>query len=283
MNGFRVFCLMSLLGSPALLMSQVSKTCGAADPAYILTAVETGGIPMFLQRSEAGQAFHLVRESTKNNVSTALWMDGSLNSQPQIAIVPVDSMIQSITFAVSFDSEGSSMSIQAPSGSVVRSNSGNTEITELRCGSIVTVVSPEKGEWHLDLSGKGRFWLEAKAQSEIHLVRVEFVRTGGRPGHEGYFRIDGQPDAGKPATVRVSLLTSSARSVQFHLAGERGEVLQAAQLQSADSAEEFIGTLIVPSIPFRMVITGLDANGWPYQRFYAPLFHADSAPAGSNR
>src|ERR1700760_1206012 len=30
--------------------------CGQADPAYIHTANETGGIPMFLQRSEAAKA-----------------------------------------------------------------------------------------------------------------------------------------------------------------------------------------------------------------------------------
>jgi hypothetical protein len=35
--------------------------CGAADPAYIRMANETGGIPMFLQRSEAAKSFQLVR------------------------------------------------------------------------------------------------------------------------------------------------------------------------------------------------------------------------------
>src|SRR5260370_8613168 len=43
--------------------------CGPADPAYIHTANETGGIPMFLQRSEAAKAFHLVPASTRNKVS----------------------------------------------------------------------------------------------------------------------------------------------------------------------------------------------------------------------
>ena len=53
--------------------------CGPADPAYIHTANETGGIPMFLQRSEAAKAFHLVRESTRNNVATVFWATGTLD------------------------------------------------------------------------------------------------------------------------------------------------------------------------------------------------------------
>src|SRR5262249_15900170 len=52
--------------------SSFREGCGPADPAYIQTPNQTGGILMFLQRSEAAKAFHLVRESTRNNVSTVL-------------------------------------------------------------------------------------------------------------------------------------------------------------------------------------------------------------------
>src|ERR1700757_766075 len=79
--------------------------CGPADPAYVHTADETGGIPMFLQRSEAAKAFHLVRESTRNNVSTVLWATGVLDRQAQVFDVPVDSLTQRITFTFSFDTE----------------------------------------------------------------------------------------------------------------------------------------------------------------------------------
>src|SRR5208337_5195074 len=57
--------------------------CGPADPVYINTANETGGIPMFLQRSEAAKAFHLMRESTRNNVATVFWAKGTLDGNPQ--------------------------------------------------------------------------------------------------------------------------------------------------------------------------------------------------------
>src|SRR6266446_8356769 len=108
--------------------------CGPADPAYIHTANETGGIPMFLQRSEAGKAFHLVRESTRNNISTVFWATGSLERRAEVFEIPVDSLTQRMTFAFSFGAEGDNVTIVAPSRGAVTQNSSDTEITELRCG-----------------------------------------------------------------------------------------------------------------------------------------------------
>src|SRR4029077_13804754 len=79
--------------------------CGPADPVYIHTANETGGIPMFLQRSEASKAFHLVRESTRSNVATVFWATGTLDAKPQIIRVPVDSVTKRITFTFSGDTK----------------------------------------------------------------------------------------------------------------------------------------------------------------------------------
>jgi hypothetical protein len=78
--------------------------CGPADPAYIRTATETGGIPLFLQRSEATKSFHLVRESTRNNVATVFWASGTLDGT-QTFHVPIDSATQRITFALSVDTK----------------------------------------------------------------------------------------------------------------------------------------------------------------------------------
>src|SRR6266403_2866580 len=260
-----------LCATPSVVLGQTEPSnrsrafgpdaCGPADPAYIRTADETGGIPMFLQRSEAAKAFHLVRESTRNNVSTVLWAAGSLERQPQVFEVPVDSLTQRMTFTFSFDTEGSNVTIVAPSRGTITQNSRDTEITELRCGRIVTVVSPDAGNWHVELTGKGRFWVEAQAQSDIHFVDVEFVRLGGRPGHEGWFRIDGQPVAGRPATIRTSLSPAGARTVEFYLAGERGDAIRTLQLQPLNSTEEFLGTADLPDMPFRIAVKGLDANG----------------------
>src|SRR5258706_15395228 len=71
--------------------------CGPADPAYIHTANETGGIPMFLQRSEAAKAFQLVRESTRNNESPVSWPTGTLYGKPHTVTMPVAPVTKRIT------------------------------------------------------------------------------------------------------------------------------------------------------------------------------------------
>src|SRR6266852_1818588 len=153
--------------------------CGPADPAHIHTANETGGIPMFLQRSEAAKAFHLVRESTRNNVATVFWATGTLDGKPQTIKIPVDSVTKRITLTFSVDTKCTTLKLTQPSGGAITQGSASTEITELNCGRILTVSSPEAGEWLAEITGTGRYWTEAQAQSDIFFVAVEFVKEGG--------------------------------------------------------------------------------------------------------
>jgi hypothetical protein len=178
---------------------------------------------MFLQPSEAGKAVHLMRESSRNNVAAVFWATGLLDGKAQTVEIPVDSVTERITFTFSVDTKGNKLTLTQPSGGTIAEGSAGTEITELNCGRIVTVSSPEAGNWHAEITGTGRFWIEAQAQSDIYFVSVEFVKRGGRPGHQGLFRIDGQPVAGTPATLRTSLSAAATRTTEFYLVTERGE------------------------------------------------------------
>src|ERR1700740_3044944 len=120
--------------------------CGPADPAYIHTVNETGGIPMFLQRAEAAKAFHLVRESTRNNVSTVFWATGALDGKPQIITIPVDSVTKRITFTFSVDTKGNQLKLTQPSGGAITESSASTEVTVLNCGLVLALTRPEYGE-----------------------------------------------------------------------------------------------------------------------------------------
>lgn len=279
-----------LCGSVSLLFAQTQPStnpsrsfspdaCGPADPAYIHTANETGGIPMFLQRSEAAKAFQLVRESTRNNVATVFWATGMLDGKPQTIRIPVDSVTHRITFAFSVDTKGSALKLTQPSGGMITESSADNEITELNCGRIVTVNSPEAGEWQAEITGTGRFWMEVQAQSDIYFVAAEFVKKGGRPGHEGLFRIQGQPVAGSPAMLQVSVSARATQSTEFYLVGEGGELIEKLQMRLVNSDKEvpeFVASVELPDMPFRVAISGRDSNGEQYQRFFPNLFHAES-------
>jgi hypothetical protein len=253
--------------------------CGPADPAYIKTANETGGVPLFLQRSEAGKAMQLMRESTRENVSTVLWASARLAGAAQKFDVPVDSVTERITFTFSVDTKGTRLLLRQPNGLEVRAGSAGVEDTQLNCGRLITVVKPQAGMWHAEVSGTGTFWLEAQAQSDIYFMKAEFVEVGGRPGHEGLFRIKGQPITGHPATLQVSVSAKQARTTEFALVSSKGDVLQKLHLKVMDNDREFLeltGDVALPNVPFRIAVMGRDLKAMPYQRFDAPLFHVET-------
>ncbi len=253
--------------------------CGPADAAYIRTANETGGVPLFLQRSEAGKAMQLMRESTRENVSTLLWASAKLAGSSQAFEIPVDSVTDRITFTFSVDTKSSRLVLKQPDGQVIGSGAARIEDTELNCGRLITVIKPAAGTWRAEVSGSGTYWLEAQVQSDIYIIKAEFVKVGGRPGHEGLFKIQGQPIVGETATLQASLSATDAKTTEFTLVSERGDPLQKLRMKVTDPDREFLevtGDVQLPSVAFRLAVTGRDTKGTQYQRFYAPLFHAES-------
>jgi len=157
-------------------------------------------------------------------------------------------------------------------------NSGGVEISEWTCGRIVTVDSPEKGEWRLKLSGTGRFWLRVEVKSELYLLTAGFMYLGGRPGHEGYFRIKGQPIAGRPQLLRVTL-SGALQSAEFRFVSAAGDTLQPISMEGRDSSgdeHEYMGTVTLPPQPFRVAVSGHDGNGLPFERWYLTEFLAST-------
>lgn len=253
--------------------------CGPADPNYIRMANETGGLPMFLQPAEAAMAFHLVRESTRNNMGTVFWATGTLDAGPQTFEVPVDSVTRRITFSLSVDTKGGKLILTQPSGGAIVEATANNEITELNCGRIITVSAPETGIWRVQITGTGKFWIEAQAESDIHIISAEFVKKGGRPGHEGLFKIPGQPLAGISAILQVSLSAKEMKTAEFRLVSDRGDTIGELRMEPAGSDRDFLeylGTLEPPKQPFRVAVSGRDSKGQNYQRFFPALFHAET-------
>jgi hypothetical protein len=253
--------------------------CGPADPAYIQTANETGGVPLFLQRNEAGKAMQLMRESTRENVSTLLWASAKLADATQKFDIPVDSVTARITFTFSVDTKGSRLVLRDPAGHEIVTGSAKTEDTELNCGRLITVEKPQAGTWRAEVTGSGTYWLEAQVQSDIYFIKAEFVSVGGRPGHEGLFRIPGQPVAGEPATLQVSLSASDAKTTDIAFVSTSGEVLEKVKMKTTDPDREFLeltGDVTLPKVPFRVAVMGRDTKGIPFQRFDGPLLHAET-------
>jgi von Willebrand factor A domain-containing protein 7 len=259
--------------------SAASNPCARASPAYIHVATETGGLPWFLQRSEAAKIGHFMRESSGTNRETLLWATGTFERGVSRSFtVPVDSTVERMTLSLSVDAPESALTLVRPSGAPVVGSDSNTETTELVCGRVTTVVSPAAGDWRAEVSGSGRFWFQASAQAKIFLSSVQFVKPGGRPGHEGMFRIAGQPLAGVPATLEIHL-SGPVHTANFRLVTPGAETIKPLSVKAVSTSadeSEYAGEFDLPQQPFRVAVTGEDSKGNAYQRFYASLFHAET-------
>ncbi|MGZ4814600.1 MAG: hypothetical protein ACXVZV_04290 [Terriglobales bacterium] len=247
-------------------------SCGPVDPTYIRTAEATGGIPFFFQRTEVAQATRYMIANTGSNHVTVLWAKGVLQGSSRDFVVPVDSTLTSVIFALSTDNREAKLEVFDPSDSEV-AGGPKVESTEFTCGRYMIVKSPAPGSYRVHLSGSGHYWLSVGGQSDIFLHAVEFVERGGRPGHEGMFAIHGQPIIDKPATLQA-IVAGAAKGVSFDLMTPEGQPLRSVSLKSIHTDhddQEFAGSIAVPAEPFRVVASGTDQSGHPFQRVHEAL------------
>ncbi len=254
------------------------NACGPADPTYIRSAEETGGLPMFLQRSEVAKSMKFMSVTLGENRVDLFWATDTLGGDSREFAVPVDSTVENITFAMSTNTKGTGLAVFDPAGEEIPAGAAGADVTELNCGRFLTLRHPPLGEYRLRVSGSGKFWLEAEGKSEIFLVGVEFVELGGRIGHEGMFRIPGQPLADRPATLECSI-PKEAQDVAFRLISPAGETLQAINMRGEKSSGddiEYSGTFRLPATPFRIAVTGKNSKGEKFQRIHNTLYHAET-------
>lgn len=248
--------------------------CGPADPTYIRTAEETGGIPMFLLPSEISATTKLMLITSGSNSVTVLWAKGTLQGAPREFSVPLDSTLERVAFSFSVDTHGTSMEVVNPSGVPINSG-GGADVEELNCGRLVILTKPFPGPYRVRVTGTGRFWLAVEGRSDIFLHGLRFVEPGGRPGHEGYFPIAGQPLAGKPATLEASI-SGMVKSAAFDVVSVSNETIRRLDMKAMDSEPgraQYFGTFDLPDSAFRVSVTGRDENGHAYQRVFHTLFH----------
>lgn len=242
--------------------------CGPIDPAYVQGATETGGQIFPMSTAERGTATSRILE-THFLREMILWASGD---REYSYAVPVDSTVTRMMFSGTFDLTGGSFTLTAPDGTAVQ-HGGGVEDTPLNCGRIVTVDAPAVGTWRVRMVPSGRFWLNVHAKSPLSLGAAEFVEHDARADADRLIRIQGQPIAGRPATLRVSV-SPTITSPAFQLVSLDARPLQTLDLQSTDNVE-FSGTITLPTQPFRVVVTGRDASGIEAQRIWRGLFYGE--------
>ena len=248
--------------------------CGPIDPVYARTAAETGGQPFPMGPAEIAKMALVLRESSRSDSKLILWAGGTTADADGGFIVPVDPTVKRVTFSITFDGKGGSAEIIAPDGTPVQPTVGS-EDTILSCGRILSIDAPAWGAWRVTPKPTERFWIVIHARSDRDLQSAGFVRAGGRPGHDGLFRIHGQPIVGRPAMLQVRLGQPAGRTPGFVLLSSQGRHIQRVELDRVED-DEFVGEIDLPPVPFRVGITGTDDTGAPYQRVDKALWRAES-------
>lgn len=242
------------------------------DPAYLQNAEDTGGQVLMVKPAETAKAMSLIDSKLSGNTETVLRTSGTLKDSQVEFSVPIDSSVESITFST-FIQCLKSVSVVKPGGVAVNGSANVTE-NKFHTGLILSVKSPDPGEWRIRLAGTGYYSAMAEAKSEIRLLSAEFVDEGGRPGHEGNFKHQGPLTAGQPQTLQVELDGPTA-TVQFVIMTADGDMnlLKLSKVSDDASSHEYAGQITIPAQPFRIMAEGFDSQGLVFRRFYSPLFH----------
>jgi len=259
-------------------------SCSPIDPAYLNTASATGGqVFLFNRGTETGAIFPLVSSQIGGPQVNILHDAGTLSTARDIPF-PVDSMINSLAVSASLDSV-TAITLMRPDGTVVAAGDPGVSITRVLRGAIFLITGPPQGNWTLHVEGSGALSVDVRGKSSRDLIRqlpnlssFNFVTLTGRIGHSGYFPIPGQPVVGDTQTV-VARLNGITSNISFSLVTEAGDPLQPLSLSQGDpnaAPDDFVGTLALPSQPFRVVGTGKDANGAAFQRTISVLFRPET-------
>jgi hypothetical protein len=191
-----------------------------------------------------------------------------------------------------------SFELRRPTGSAVADDGVQNIYAKLGNGGVFVVNDPEPGTWTAVINGEGTYSVHmnvapgtdahrdspvvvtstpsaASPSDDIEFDSFEFQRVAGRPGHEGLFKIDGYPVAGKTYPVEAKI-SGGFSTVRFEFRSADARPLQELKLQhrrEEDLRDErvYSGEVLIPEVPFRIYATGLNMHGSRYQRAISQL------------
>jgi hypothetical protein len=245
---------------------------GRPDPSIVQVSEGSGGQVFLLDPSEVATSATLLlaRDGLDETLRRVVY---DFEPGDRAFDVEVDPSVERVLFSISLQCL-QAIDVVRPSGAIVAASDPDVTWTAFQAGRQVGIRQPEPGRWQIRLAGKGLLFMVVNARSALALDDVRPVREGGRPGHEGIFRDDAPL---VPNTTRLFEIRLSKGIVgpTFEIRGsgdERIGRLSPVRAQSDDEDQVFLSDLRVPSVPFRVVVTGQDSTGRTVQRVQGSLF-----------
>jgi len=235
---------------------------GQVDPAHVRVAEATGGKVLLFHPSELEGAAFDFGASSKHD-ETIFRSVGQLADEAHELTVPIDSTIESVYFVVSVQCL-QVVTLLTPSGEELAIGMPGVEHHQFESVRLFVVPRPAPGVWKVIASGRGFFSMIVTAKTELRLDEVSF--------------------SDKPPSKAVALeatVRGAFRQAAFHFVTGNGELIESLHLGVGDESgdhRKYAGAVIRPRADFRVAVTGLDPNGFPFQRMESRLSDGTARP-----
>lgn len=254
----------------------LTGSCSPIDPAFIAAAEQTGGQLFFVSPAELANIHRLVQPQLGSDFVTVARAVRTLTfgSPAEELAVPIDSTLSRAIFALS-SLDPVSMAVIRPDGTTVAPGDSGVSVVDLTGGALVTVEAPQAGTWRVLLTGSGEANVAIQGNSPLRFPTFQFVERVN-PIHEALAQIDGQPVLGA-ATTALAALQGPFSQAAFELVDLSGGPIRPLELALGDpdaSIDEYVGSSVLPNVPFRVAAAGLDESGKPFRRLYPQVFRA---------
>jgi len=230
------------------------------DPSYFGLAEGTGGHLLLLAPEEIADSTTLLT-AFDNHPQTISRTAGTIQRGLHEFSVPVDSSVESVLF---------SMSVQCLQRAEVVRPSGDpaigddiSDVSNFKAERMVIVRRPQPGMWTMRVEGNGVGGIVVQARSAIALTQVEFAASSNRA-------FGAIPAAGVENSMRLRV-RGDVSDLHAVLVDGTSERLADLKLESGDGDGTFVSRVNPGTTPFRVLLTGVDAQGHPFQRVSASL------------
>jgi hypothetical protein len=233
----------------------------AVDPSYIEASESTGGQLFLFQKNEVAHTGVVMRASF-THPATVFRAIGYLSGAREFTFL-IDSAIESAIVMASLQCR-KAIDIVRPGGQEMTA-ANTAESIELQAGRIVRVDNPEPGQWKVRLTGTGLFVLSVVAKTSLKLGAVNFTLADQRMR---------QPRLGVQQYVEAHLIGDLSH-VKLQVISADAQPLSEAETAQAPEAGSYRAAITPTAARLRIVVSGIDAAGWPFQRTEPVLFRAE--------
>ncbi|MEZ5404484.1 MAG: hypothetical protein R2729_32695 [Bryobacteraceae bacterium] len=235
-----------------------------ADRTMFATAEATGGQAYLLDRSEIGRSAEVIIARMGHELLLAR-AAGDSDIDHEFAF-PVDSTVTSLVVSVWVQCRAS-IEILPPAAATADSRH------RFLAGEVARFPAPAPGMWRVRARGRGLWSISAEGKGDLDIESARFVRWGGRPGHEGWFPMTTPPPAGSTGTLQVEL-SEEVSEVRFSLVAANSAPLAGLfdDTRFEHSPAAHFLRIQLPTGAFRLLVEGVDINGYPFRRLTGAAF-----------